>query len=203
MFTMLQQLTEAVSKTEQRKLMKEWRELSTEMELFGLLAKKMGARVKEIETTLLPIVKAAENQKEVIDNAIVEYKTRSGSTTYPYSAMWEEALKIATEDQKALLEKFKKSVEKVGAASESLSVCDPKMEKALAGISAKSSIEEIKARVVKIVKLPDDQSLEEGYVLDHVRSAIKAIKEIFKEVMPAVKKASTSADKLLAIATQK
>lgn len=201
---MLQQLNEAaekkVSATEQRRLMKEWRELSTEMELFNLLAKKMGSRVKEIESTLLPIVKAAENQKEVIDNAIIEFKSRKGTTSYPYSTLFEEALKIATDDQRDQLEAFKESVKKIGEDSESLKFCDPKMEKALAGISAKSTIEDLKARLVQVVKLPDHQGLEEGSVLDHIRLAIKKIKLVFKGMHGVVKKASASADRLLEVA---
>lgn len=203
MFKMLQQLNEAVSKTEQRKLMKEWRELSTEFELFNIIAKKMASRIGEIETTLLPIVKAAEGGKEVIDNAIVEYKSKKGVVSVSYSELFNQALVLATDDQKATLEAYKTSISKVGAGSESLKFCDPKLEKALVGITNKLSIQELKEKLVAIAKLPDHETTTdvlEGSVLDLMRAAIKNIKASFKSVLRLATVAQTSADKLLEIA---
>lgn len=206
MYTMLQQLNEAVSKAEQKRLMKEWRELSIEKTLFELLFKKMAARTSEIEDVLMPIVRDADNQKEVIDNAIVEYKSRTGVTSYPYSDLWAQALKTVNEDQKAVLEAYQETMKKTGKLSESLKFCDPKMEKILAGVNKDLTIEELKAILVKIAKLPDHQSdadLKEGSILDHLRSAIRALKAVFKPLQVANTKANASAAALMKIAKKK
>lgn len=199
--SILLQLNEAISKAEQKRLMKEWREISGELAIFSAIAKKMASRVSEIESALVPIVKEADGQKEVIDNAILEYSQSKGKKSVSYSDLWSEALKAVSEDQKAVLEAYKETISKVGAGSESLKIIDPKLQKTLAGLKKDMTVEELKMLLKEIVKLPEND-LQEASIIARVREAIKMVIEAFKPVQMLQNKAKKSANALLTLSKQ-
>lgn len=187
----------------------EWRLLKQQEAVVKAVTKVMTTRIAELEDDFLPVVKEMKNQQTVIDNAIVEYKTRK-TTSIKYKEAFEKALEIATKKQREVLNTFLAGVTDKGE-KEFVEIADPDLAEFLkdlkgvdvAKLTAKfGSIEKMPAAVLKQMK--KEKPVKEG-ALDPVVKALSKVKMLFKSfassIMSKLKASAKAADDLMKVAT--
>ncbi len=196
----LKQLNEAISKKDQRAMIKEWRELAAELTVYEALVGKIAARKKELEAVFQPIAEEAASQRHIIDTAIIEVTTTKGRESVSYADLFKKALEIAMDDQKQILEDYKKAITKTGETKAVLKIVDSKLETALKDFNPKNmTIKDVKDKVREITALPPEP-MQESVIGDAWRKVVSAVKGFFRNITSDLKRSRKSSHALLKIA---
>jgi septal ring factor EnvC (AmiA/AmiB activator) len=105
--------------------LQEWRELKKKQAVLSNVNKMLTNGINELEAQMLPIIKCMDNQQDVVDNAIIEYKSRK-TKGVKYEAAFNKALEICNKSQRKVLNEFLDSVTTKGV-NESLKIADPEI----------------------------------------------------------------------------
>ena len=191
-------IVEAESMTMDERV-KEWREIKKKQAVMLSVGKMMAERIKDLEDEMLPIIKHQENQQDVIDSAIVEFKS-AATKGVKYKQVVEKALEISNSKQQAILTEFIDSVTNRGV-SEKIAIADPELDiflKSLKDVdpddilSKLGSIDRIPKNILNKKKREAD--LQEG-ITDKIKSGFKAVAGAIKKAFTSLKNKIKSGDK--------
>lgn len=171
--------------------LQEWQELKKRKEVLEALAKKISKRVGELESGLIDIVKTSKEQTIIIDQSIIEYKTRKSGKRYAFTDVIKKAMELLTKDQRKIVEDFKESISHE-SVKESLKYTDPDLASYLHSIKlldTKDLVGEL--GVISQITDKPKKKKDEG-LLDIVKKVIEKAKKVFSKLKSSFKKGDSS-----------
>jgi hypothetical protein len=180
----------------------EWQELKRQIEILNLVSDKISTRLGELEGDLKEVAKGAVAQSVIIDKAIINYRTRNNTSTR-YAELYKKALEISNDDQKKVLEEYKKTVTS-HSITDSLKITDPDLQIHLEMLKTMST-DQLVAQLDTIKKIPDvapKAPTSEGKILDLISKWISTAKSQIKSLASKFNKSSSSANSLLKLSLQ-
>jgi exonuclease VII large subunit len=154
-----------------------------------------------------------DNQQDVIDNAVVQFKSRKTSSI-KYEAAFQKALEISNKTQRKTLNEFLDSVTKKGV-SEKVAVADPELEefmKELKDITPEELVSKMGTlknypKQIKNKRKRDAKKTEEGMneavtedVSKAIKSLVNAVKSAFGKLKRLLSQGDKAAENLMAVA---
>ncbi len=193
----------------------DWKLLVKKIAILEKILKPLKEQVSVIEEALTPVAQEMEDQRRVINSAIITVKENSKSTV-KYKEVVTKALEIATADQKAVLNE---TIDKLTTRSVStkLNILEPEIADFLIGLNQHVTSDELLDRLGEIEKLPRNiinKKKREGKIVEGVSDKLPSISKIFsdvkhllsfafKSVYKKLEKSKKSADKLVEVANKK
>lgn len=193
----------------------DWKLLVKKIAILEKILKPLKEQVSVIEEALIPVAQEMEEQRRVINSAIITIK-ESSKSTIKYKEVVTKALEIATADQKSVLnETINKLTTK--SVSTKLNILEPEIADFLVTLNQHVTADELLERLGDIDKLPRNiinKKKREGKIAEGLSDKLPSIAKIFsdvknilsfafKSVYKKLEKSKKSADKLAQVAQEK
>ncbi len=161
----------------------EWKLLVKKIAILEKILKPLKEQVGVIEEVLLPVAKEMDDQRRVINDAIITVKETSKATV-KYKEVVTKALEIATNDQKAVLNE---TIDKLTTKSVSnkLNILEPEIADFLVTLNQHVTSDELLERLGEIEKLPRNiinKKKRAGTIAEGLSDKIPSISKIFNDV---------------------
>ena len=161
----------------------EWKLLVKKIAILEKILKPLKEQVGVIEEALLPVAKEMEDQRRVINDAIITVKETTKATV-KYKEVVTKALEIATNDQKAVLNE---TIDKLTTKSVSnkLNILEPEIADFLVTLNQHVTSDELLERLGEIEKLPRNiinKKKRAGTISEGLSDKVPSISKIFNDV---------------------
>lgn len=190
------------------KMFREWQGMKRRFAVLDLVARKVAARIGELEGDLTGFIKQTHEQQFMIDDALAQYNTKKHTST-KYASVFKKALEIATADQKKILEEYKEA-QTTRSVIDSVKIVDPNLESFLTSLN-KMPTDQLLGLMKDVQDIPDvvpktSKAWEPTEQMSRktegvFSSMISKIKAGFKSLISALSGGQKSASNLLQVAS--